>query len=130
MSISPGFALARALFVFLILLAVWACARLNRLPAVGVTDTDRASVDGISESDTAAPTAFGRRLYEYESRYPVRALADEGATRILVGSETYEIKDEGNDGIFMFSLLIGGAAGATALAGAASTHDVAAGKKK
>jgi hypothetical protein len=74
MSISPGFAHARALFVFLILLAVGACARLNRLPAVGVADTDRASVAGISEarfmaSDTAALTAVGRRLYERESKY-------------------------------------------------------------
>jgi cytochrome c len=31
--------------------------------------------------------------------------------------------------IFTFSLLIGGAAGATAFAGAASAHDVAAGEK-
>jgi predicted acylesterase/phospholipase RssA len=74
MSISPGFAHARSLFMFLILLAVGACAQLNRLPAVGVDDTDRASVAGISEarfmaSDTAALTAFGRRLYERESKY-------------------------------------------------------------
>ena len=74
MTISPGFAYARALFMFLILLAVGACARLNRLPAVGVADTDRASVAGVSEarfmaSDTAALTAFGRRLYERESKY-------------------------------------------------------------
>jgi hypothetical protein len=64
----------RALFLFLVLLAVGACAQLNRLPAVGVADTDRASVAGISEarflsSDTAAMATFGRRLYERESRY-------------------------------------------------------------
>src|SRR6266446_768827 len=69
-----GFADARALLVFLIILAVGACAQLDRLPAVAVADTDRASVVGISEarflsSDTAAMAAFGRRLYERESRY-------------------------------------------------------------
>src|SRR4029077_1450439 len=69
-----GFADARALFVFLILLAVGACAQLDRLPAVAVADTARASVAGISgarfmASDAAALTAFGGRLYERESKY-------------------------------------------------------------
>jgi Patatin-like phospholipase len=69
-----GLAHAPALFVFLGLLAVGACAQLDRLPAVAVADTDRASVAGISEarflsSDTAAMAAFGRRLYERESKY-------------------------------------------------------------
>jgi hypothetical protein len=49
-------------------------AQLNRLPAVGATDTNRASTPGISEarfmaSDTAAIAAFGRLLYERESKY-------------------------------------------------------------
>src|ERR1700736_5550053 len=66
------FAHARALFTFL--LAVGGCAQLNRLPAVGIVDTDRASVSGISEarflpSDTAAMAAFGRHLHERESKY-------------------------------------------------------------
>jgi predicted acylesterase/phospholipase RssA len=69
-----GLAHARALFPFLVLLAVGACAQLDRLPAVAVADTDRASVTGISEArflsnDTAAMAAFGRRLYEHESKY-------------------------------------------------------------
>jgi Patatin-like phospholipase len=69
-----GLAHARALFLFLVLLAVGACAQLDRLPAVAVADTDRASVAGISEarflsSDTAAMVTFGRRLHERESRY-------------------------------------------------------------
>ena len=64
----------RALLVFLILLAVGACAQLDRLPAVAVADTARAGVAGISEarfmaSDTAALTAFGGRLYERESKH-------------------------------------------------------------
>src|SRR5260221_4626868 len=69
-----GFAHARASFLFLIVLAVGACAHLDRRPAVAVDDTDRASVAGISEarflpSDTAAMATFGRRLYERESKY-------------------------------------------------------------
>jgi hypothetical protein len=69
-----GFADGRALFAGLILLTAGACAQLDRLPAVAVADTDRASVAGISEarfmeSDTAALTAFGGRLYERESKY-------------------------------------------------------------
>src|SRR5258707_1504011 len=69
-----GLAHARALLVLLTIQAVGACAQLNRLPAVGVADTDRASVAGISKarfmaSDTAALAAFGRRLYERESKY-------------------------------------------------------------
>jgi hypothetical protein len=69
-----GFAYARGLFVLLILVAVGACAQLNRLPAVAVGDTDRASVAGISEarflsSETAALAAFGRRLHERQSKY-------------------------------------------------------------
>jgi hypothetical protein len=68
------FADVRALLVFLIMLAVGACAQLDRLPAVSVADTDRASVAGISAarftaSDTAALAAFGRRLHERESKY-------------------------------------------------------------
>jgi hypothetical protein len=64
-----GLAHARALFLFLPVLAVGACAQLNRLPAVGIADTDRASVAGISDarflpSDTAALAAFGRHLHE------------------------------------------------------------------
>src|SRR5579864_6593362 len=69
-----GFAQARAVFTFLILFAVGACAQLDRLPAVAVADTDRARVAGIAEarflpSDTAAMAAFGRRLHERESKY-------------------------------------------------------------
>jgi predicted acylesterase/phospholipase RssA len=69
-----GFAEARALLAGLILLALGACAQLDRLPAVAVADTDRAGVAGISEArftanDTAALTAFGGRLYDRESRY-------------------------------------------------------------
>jgi hypothetical protein len=69
-----GFAYARSLFLFLILLAVAACAQLDRLPAVAAADTDRASVASIPEarfllSDTAAMAAFGQRLHERESRY-------------------------------------------------------------
>jgi hypothetical protein len=65
---------ARAVFLFLILLSVGACAQLDRLPAVGVADTGRASIAGISEarfmaSDIAVLAAFGRRLYERESKY-------------------------------------------------------------
>jgi predicted acylesterase/phospholipase RssA len=65
---------ALALLVLLILLSVGACAQLDRLPAVAVADTDRARVNGISEArflagDTAALTAFGRRLHEREIRY-------------------------------------------------------------
>jgi hypothetical protein len=68
-----GFADARAGFAGLLLLAVGACAQLDRLPAVAVADTDRASVAGISgarfmASDTAALTAFGGRLHERESK--------------------------------------------------------------
>ena len=70
----PSFVPARALVVFLILLAVGACAQLGRLPAVAVADTDRATIAGISDArlmatDTAALTAFGRRLHERESKY-------------------------------------------------------------
>src|SRR5229473_6771719 len=69
-----GFAHARASFLFLVVLAVGACAQLDRLPAVAVADTDRASLAGISEarflpSDTAAMATFGRRLHERESKY-------------------------------------------------------------
>src|SRR5580704_16831450 len=69
-----GFAAARALFAGLVLLAVGACAQLDRLPAVAIADTDRAGVAGIPEarflpSDTAALAAFGQRLHERESKY-------------------------------------------------------------
>src|SRR5258708_27122581 len=69
-----GFAHAGAAFLFLIVLAVGACAQLDRRPAVAVADTDRASVAGISEarflpSDTAAMATFGRPLHERESKY-------------------------------------------------------------
>jgi len=71
---TPGLTGARALFVGLILLAVGACAQLDRLPAVAVADTDHAGVAGISgarfmASDTAALTAFGGRLHERENKY-------------------------------------------------------------
>lgn len=54
---------ARILF-FLILPTLGACTQLNRLPAVGAADTDRASILDNSEarfmaSDTAAIAAFG-----------------------------------------------------------------------
>jgi hypothetical protein len=69
-----GLADAHALLAFILLLAVGGCAQLDRLPAVAVADTDRASVAGISEarflpSDTAAMAGFGRRLHERESKY-------------------------------------------------------------
>src|SRR5258708_374998 len=68
-----GFADARAWLVVLIMVAVGACAQLDRLPAVGVADTDRASVAGISKArfmaSDIALAAFGRRLYERESKY-------------------------------------------------------------
>ena len=69
-----GLAQARALSLFLILLALGACAQFDRLPAVAVADTDRASVAGIADArflsnDTATMTAFGRRLHERESKY-------------------------------------------------------------
>jgi hypothetical protein len=71
---SIGFAGSRALLVSLMLMAVGACAQLDRLPAVAAADTDRAGVAGISgarflSGDTAAMAAFGRRLHERESKY-------------------------------------------------------------
>jgi predicted acylesterase/phospholipase RssA len=68
------FADARALLALLIVLAVGACAQLDRVSAVPAADTGRASVAGISEarflaSDTVALAAFGRRLHERESKY-------------------------------------------------------------
>jgi hypothetical protein len=106
MSTSPGFAHARALFVFLILLAVGACAQLDRLPAVGVADTHRASVAGISEarfmpSDTAALAAFGRRLYERESRY------FSSLSRPLPPESLLAISGGGDNGAFGAGVLVG-----------------------
>jgi predicted acylesterase/phospholipase RssA len=69
-----GLAHARPLFPLFFMLAVAACAQLDRLPAVGAADTDRASVAGISgtrflPNDTVAMAAFGQRLHERESKY-------------------------------------------------------------
>jgi predicted acylesterase/phospholipase RssA len=101
-----GFADARALFASLILLAVGACAQLDRLPAVAVADTDRASVAGISEarfmaSDTAALTAFGGRLYERESKN----LSSLG--RPIPPESLLAISGGGDNGAFGAGVLVG-----------------------
>jgi hypothetical protein len=101
-----GFADARALLAGLVLLAVGACAPLDRLPAVAVADTDRASVAGIfgarfMASDTAALTAFGGRLYERESKYfslLERAIPPESLLAISGG---------GDNGAFGAGVLVG-----------------------
>jgi hypothetical protein len=96
----------RALFVFLILLAVGACAQLDRLPAVAVADTGRASVAGISEarfmaSDTAALTAFGGRLHERESRnFP-------SLGRPIPPESLLAISGGGDNGAFGAGVLVG-----------------------
>lgn len=96
----------RALFLFLVLLAVGACAQLNRLPAVGVADTDRASVAGISEarflsSDTAAMVAFGRRLLERESKY------FSSLGRSIPRESLLAISGGGDNGAFGAGVLVG-----------------------
>jgi Patatin-like phospholipase len=101
-----SFADARALLLFLIMLAVGACAQLDRLPAVGVADTDRAIVGGISEarfiaSDTAALTAFGRRLYERESKY------FSSLGRSIPPESLLAISGGGDNGAFGAGVLVG-----------------------
>src|SRR6266436_2970439 len=101
-----GFADGRALLAFLIMLAVGACAQLDRLPAVGVADTDRASVAGISKarfmaSDTAALAAFGRRLYERESKY------FSSLGRPIPAESLLAISGGGDDGAFGAGVLVG-----------------------
>jgi Patatin-like phospholipase len=96
----------RALFLFLVLLAVGACAQLNRLPAVGVADTDRASVAGISEarflsSDTAAMVAFGRRLLERETKY------FSSLGRSIPRESLLAISGGGDNGAFGAGVLVG-----------------------
>lgn len=96
----------RALFLFLILPAVGACAQLNRLPAVGVADTNRASVAGISEarflsSDTAAMVAFGRRLLERESKY------FSSLGRSIPRESLLAISGGGDNGAFGAGVLVG-----------------------
>jgi Patatin-like phospholipase len=96
----------RALFLFLVLLAVGACAQLNRLPAVGVADTDRASVAGISEarflsSDNAAMVAFGRRLLERESKY------FSSLGRSIPPESLLAISGGGDNGAFGAGVLVG-----------------------
>src|SRR5258707_11033247 len=100
-----GFADARALLAFLIMLTVGACAQLDRLPAVGVADTDRASVAGISEarfmaSDTAVLAAFGRRLYERESKY------FSSLGRPIPAESLLAISGGGDDGAFGAGVLV------------------------
>jgi Patatin-like phospholipase len=99
-----GFAHARASFLFLIVLAVGACAQLDRLPAVAVADTDRASVAGISEvrflpSDTAAMATFGRRLHERESKY--------FSSRPIPPESLLAISGGGDNGAFGAGVLVG-----------------------
>jgi hypothetical protein len=101
-----GLAHARALFLFLVLLAVGACAQLDRLPAVAVADTDRASVAGIPEarflsSDTAAMAAFGRRLYERESKH------FSSFARPIPPESLLAISGGGDNGAFGAGVLVG-----------------------
>jgi predicted acylesterase/phospholipase RssA len=101
-----GFTAARALFGILTLLVVGACAQLDRLPAVAVADTDRASVAGISEvrflpSDTAAMAAFGRRLHERESKY------FSSLGRPIPPESLLAISGGGDNGAFGAGLLVG-----------------------
>jgi predicted acylesterase/phospholipase RssA len=101
-----GFGHARALFVLLILLAVGACAQFDRLPAVGVADTDRASVAGIAEArfpsnDSAAMAAFGQRLHERESNY----FASLG--RPIPPESLLAISGGGDNGAFGAGVLVG-----------------------
>ena len=92
--------------VFLVLLVLGACAQLDRLPAVDVADTDRASVAGISEArflavDTAALAAFGRRLHERESKY-FSSLGQATPAESLLA-----ISGGGDNGAFGAGLLVG-----------------------
>jgi Patatin-like phospholipase len=101
-----GFRDARVLLVFLILLAVGACAQFDRLPAVNFDDTDRASVNGIPEArflagDTAALAAFGRRLHEREIKY-FSSLGQPIPTESLLA-----ISGGGDNGAFGAGLLVG-----------------------
>jgi len=101
-----GLAYARGLFGFLILVAVGACAQLNRLPAVAVGDTDRASVAGISgarflSSETAALAAFGRRLHERQSKY------FSSLGRPVPSESLLAISGGGDNGAFGAGVLVG-----------------------
>src|SRR5258707_4565284 len=101
-----GFADARALLVFLIMLAVGACAQLDRRPAVAVADTDRASVAGIFEarflpSDTAAMATFGRRLHKRESKY------FSSLGRLIPPESLLAISGGGDNGAFGAGVLVG-----------------------
>jgi hypothetical protein len=82
-----SFAPARALYAFLALAAVGACAQLDRLPAVAVADADRTSIAGIADarfmaSDTAALTAFGRRIFRESKYFAWRTLPRNTCSRI------------------------------------------------
>jgi predicted acylesterase/phospholipase RssA len=101
-----GFADARALFAGLILLTVGACAQLDRLPAVAVADTGRASVAGISAArfmagDTGALTAFGGRLYERESKH------FSSLGRPIPPESLLAISGGGDNGAFSAGVLVG-----------------------
>jgi hypothetical protein len=95
---------ARPLFALVLSLAGGACAQLNRLPAVAVADTGRASLAGISDarfmaSDTAALAAFGRRLYERESKYLSSASLQPESLLAISGG--------GDNGAFGAGVLVG-----------------------
>jgi hypothetical protein len=101
-----SFARARALSASLALAAVGACAQLDRLPAVAVADTDRTSIAGIADarymaSDTAALMAFGRRLYERESKY-YSSLGGSVPSEYLLA-----ISGGGDNGAFGAGVLVG-----------------------
>src|SRR5258708_23832375 len=101
-----GFAHAGAAFLFPIVLAVGACAQLDRCPAVRVADTDRASVAGISEarflpSDPAAMATFGRRLHERESKY------FSSLGRLIPPESLLAISGGGDNGAFGAGVLVG-----------------------
>jgi hypothetical protein len=101
-----GFVHARALSLFLSLLAVGACAQLDRLPAVAVADTGLASVAGISNArflsgDTAGMASFGRGLHERETRY----YASLG--RPIPPESLLAISGGGDNGAFGAGMLVG-----------------------
>jgi Patatin-like phospholipase len=103
---SLDFVHARGLSLFLALLAVGVCAQLDRLPAVAVADTGRASVADISKArflsgDTAGMTSFGRGLHERESRY----YASLG--RPIPPKSLLAISGGGDNGAFGAGLLVG-----------------------
>jgi hypothetical protein len=103
---TKGFARARAFLLFLIVLALGACAQLNRLPAVGAVDTDRASVAGIPEArfitnDTAALAASGRLLYEREKKFY------SSLGRPLLPESLLAISGGGDNGAFGAGVLVG-----------------------